>query len=76
MKGQNVLIVRDTLEKTSELFGLEAEKTAALLEECRKRLFELRQSRPRPHRDDKILTAWNGKEMGMAHGLIELVNQY
>jgi uncharacterized protein YyaL (SSP411 family) len=30
------------------------------LEGCRKTLEEARERRPRPHRDDKILTAWNG----------------
>ena len=30
------------------------------LEACRKALEEARDGRPRPHRDDKILTAWNG----------------
>jgi uncharacterized protein YyaL (SSP411 family) len=30
------------------------------LEACRKALEEAREGRPRPHRDDKILTAWNG----------------
>lgn len=30
------------------------------LENCLKTLYEIRQRRPRPHRDEKILTAWNG----------------
>ncbi len=30
------------------------------LAEARRRLFEAREKRVRPHRDDKILTAWNG----------------
>ena len=34
--------------------------TAALLGACRAALFEARQRRPRPHRDEKILAAWNG----------------
>ena len=31
-----------------------------LLERCRERLFAARARRPRPHRDDKAVTAWNG----------------
>ena len=30
------------------------------LEAARKTLFEIRAKRPRPHRDEKILTSWNG----------------
>jgi uncharacterized protein YyaL (SSP411 family) len=30
------------------------------LESARKKLFDLRAKRPRPHRDEKILTSWNG----------------
>jgi uncharacterized protein len=32
----------------------------ARLESARRRLFEAREARPRPARDEKILTAWNG----------------
>jgi len=46
-------------ERAGEL-GLEPEKLAATLEECRQMLLEHREKRVRPHKDDKILTAWNG----------------
>lgn len=55
-----MLIVKESLEKTAEFFDLEQDIATALLGECRKLLFKQRQLRPRPHRDDKILTAWNG----------------
>ena len=60
MKGQNVLIVRGSLEKTAEAFDLDQDKAAKLLADCREQLLKQRQLRPKPHRDDKILTAWNG----------------
>lgn len=55
-----MLIVRQSLEKTAGVFELEESKAAELLGECRKKLFEQRLQRPKPHRDSKILTAWNG----------------
>jgi len=40
--------------------------TAARVElnECKQKLATVRQRRPRPHRDDKILVAWNGLMIG------------
>ncbi len=61
LTGQNVLIVRGSLEETAKHFSLEVSHVKKLLEECREKLYTLRQGRPRPHRDDKILTAWNGE---------------
>ena len=62
LKNQNVLIVRGSLEKTAEHFKMaDTAEAGQLLAECRKRMYEERQKRPRPHRDNKILTAWNGQ---------------
>ncbi|MGH8018258.1 MAG: thioredoxin domain-containing protein [Opitutaceae bacterium] len=56
-EGLNTLIVRRSLEDTAKMNPAEAE---ALLMECRAALFAVREKRPRPHRDEKVLTAWNG----------------
>ena len=61
LTGQNVLIVRGSLEKTAEEFKMEASQAKELLAQCREALYAERQKRPKPHRDDKILTAWNGE---------------
>lgn len=55
-----MLIVRGSLAETAKAFELEEDIAGQLLEQCRKQLLERRQQRPKPHRDDKILTAWNG----------------
>ena len=61
LKCQNVLIVRRSVKDAAEKFGLEEEQVRQLLAQSRAVLFQQRQKRPKPHRDDKILTAWNGK---------------
>lgn len=61
LKSQNVLIVRESLERVAGIFELDESKAMEMLEESRKILFQQRQLRPKPHRDDKIVTAWNGK---------------
>jgi uncharacterized protein YyaL (SSP411 family) len=45
-------------------FGLEPAEVAVRLAESRDRLFRAREARPRPHRDDKVLTDWNGLMIG------------
>jgi uncharacterized protein len=35
-----------------------------VLARCRKKLFDVRAKRPRPHRDEKVLAAWNGMMIG------------
>jgi uncharacterized protein YyaL (SSP411 family) len=59
-RNKNILIVRHTLEETGKKFGKTPDEIRNLLAEARQKLFTLRAKRPRPHLDDKTLTAWNG----------------
>ena len=59
-KGKNILIQRHTVAETAKEFQIDESKAAALLEKSRQLLLAARAQRPRPHLDDKILTAWNG----------------
>jgi uncharacterized protein len=58
--GRNLLYVaRSVAEIARETGRTEADVTDAL-GRARVRMFEARAKRPRPHLDDKVLTAWNG----------------
>ena len=59
-REKNVLIERQDAATTARILGLPAETVSRSLEIARKKLFGRRAQRPRPHLDDKILTAWNG----------------
>jgi len=56
--GKNILYVSQSLDdsvgQSDRLSG------EAAIESARSKLFEARRKRPRPHLDDKIITAWNG----------------
>ena len=44
----------------AEAYQMSGEELGNLLEEARKKLFDAREQRVHPHKDDKILTSWNG----------------
>jgi uncharacterized protein YyaL (SSP411 family) len=60
LKGKNTLIVRMTVADAAKFFKKTEQEVTASLAESRKKLFDVRAKRPRPHLDDKIITSWNG----------------
>ena len=58
--GKNILIERQSISELAKAFHLTEKQVRKSLEENRQKLFALRAKRPRPHLDDKIVTAWNG----------------
>jgi uncharacterized protein YyaL (SSP411 family) len=59
-RGKNILIERHIILETAQRFKKSEDEIATLLMRCREKLFAIREKRPRPHLDDKIIAAWNG----------------
>ena len=62
--GKNLLYAARPLEDVAEATGRSVPVVRAELASAREVLFTARLSRPRPHLDDKVLTAWNGLMIG------------
>jgi uncharacterized protein YyaL (SSP411 family) len=58
--GKNILYIAHSFEETAQHFNLPESEIREIIGDTRKWLFDHREHRPRPHLDDKILTAWNG----------------
>jgi uncharacterized protein len=63
-EGRNILWAPVDLQAVAERHHLDVEAAGLLLAEQRQRLLEIRSRRPRPQRDTKILSAWNGLALG------------
>jgi len=61
---RNILYRRAALEDLARGLGISPEAAQSRLAESTAKLFSLRALRPRPLRDDKILTSWNGLMIG------------
>ncbi len=58
--GKNTLIQRITVADAAKEFKKSEAEIEASLAKSRAKLFTVRAGRPKPHLDDKIITAWNG----------------
>ena len=58
--GKNLLWMAASIDEVAQEAGTTSDEVNAILQRARLRMFEHRLQRPRPQRDDKILTAWNG----------------
>jgi uncharacterized protein len=58
--GENILHLEEPLPNTASRLGWEYEELKSKLEVLREKLFQAREKRVHPHKDDKVLTDWNG----------------
>jgi uncharacterized protein YyaL (SSP411 family) len=56
----NILNLPKTIEQQAAILGRDVEDLQRELAENRQKLFAAREQRIHPHKDDKVITAWNG----------------
>ncbi|XP_023211066.1 spermatogenesis-associated protein 20-like isoform X1 [Centruroides sculpturatus] len=59
LKGKNVLMIRTSEEEIAKSFNITEKVVKKALDQSKEILYEVRQKRPKPHRDDKFITSWN-----------------
>lgn len=59
-EGRSILHMPISLEEAAAEHGASPDDLEALVSRCRTRLLAVRASRPKPQRDEKIITSWNG----------------
>ena len=59
-EGQNILHVSAPIEEVAKRHSVPVEEARAIIDRGRKTLFDIRERRIKPGRDEKTLTAWNG----------------
>jgi len=59
-RGLNIPYVAQSVDEIAARTGRTADDVMRILAEMRGRMYEARSLRPRPHLDDKVITAWNG----------------
>jgi uncharacterized protein len=59
-EGKTVLTLARSIGSLAEEYGMDESEVDERLAEARAKLFEVREERPRPRRDEKVLAGWNG----------------
>jgi uncharacterized protein YyaL (SSP411 family) len=59
-EGKNIFTLPLTAEELASRFDLTPEEVDSSLQDIKDRLVKIREARVKPHRDEKIITAWNG----------------
>ncbi len=57
---RNILRVLQSTEAAAQVLGVTEERLLAAIERGRRELFEAREKRVKPGRDEKVIAAWNG----------------
>ncbi|WP_414468572.1 thioredoxin domain-containing protein [Methanobacterium sp. ACI-7] len=73
--GANILHLQNSIEDIAEISHISEENLEEKMEEIRKNLFEHREKRVHPHKDDKILTDWNGLMIASLAKGAEVLNE-
>jgi uncharacterized protein YyaL (SSP411 family) len=63
-RGQNIPYVAQSVDEIAVRTGRTHDEVMHVLAVMRQRMYEARDARPRPHLDDKVITAWNGLMIG------------
>ncbi|MFC7195422.1 thioredoxin domain-containing protein [Halosimplex aquaticum] len=59
-EGTTVLTLRTPVEELADEYGRDQDDVEELLSAAKSAVFEAREQRPRPPRDEKVLAGWNG----------------
>ncbi len=59
-EGKNIPNIKYSIAETATVLGLSVGEAAATIESARAKLFDAREKRIKPFRDDKVIAAWNG----------------
>ena len=59
-EGENIPNIKHSLKAVAEKSGVTLDELNASLSQSKRKLFEVREQRIKPDRDEKVITAWNG----------------
>ncbi|KAI7906412.1 spermatogenesis-associated protein 20 [Cokeromyces recurvatus] len=74
---KNVLYNKNSIEETAKMVDMSPTEVQSILHTARSKLWNYRATvRPKPHRDEKIITSWNGLMItGLVHAYEALQNE-